>query len=215
MVLLSILIGFTVAASASSSSSLTQACQTAFTQYSGAFEKACFNGQVSSLSQLSTLLNNNNLICTTACSTALSNFKQYVIPACGTQIVYPPSTSAQAAYSWIEIFNTVACVKDSTGANCLTNEISVLQKNGINIGAANIGPQLIDFAEKNPNYVCIPCVGLQINALGGLNDLDSGVSTQVSSFVSSLNSICPTGFNKNGASRVGYLLGLVVPFLMM
>ncbi|KAJ3315254.1 hypothetical protein HDV04_003647 [Boothiomyces sp. JEL0838] len=174
----------TVGSSGGVMGTLPDAC----TQSLSTITTKCYGASSLSTNQIVSAADLDKL-CSSDCSSAVSNFKSN-LGTCGSQIFDPSSnTNGTVLYSYIELINTFACVKDS-GSYCFASEIAAIQAANVSVTGSDAFSNVAQYLTSNLTLLCSNCIQKQFTAISQLNDLDPSIGPSVQSLGTLLNKAC-------------------------
>ncbi|KAJ3274587.1 hypothetical protein HDV01_002472 [Terramyces sp. JEL0728] len=134
---------------------------------------------------------NLDQLCGSDCSSAISTFKS-TLGTCGTVVLDPSSsTNGTLFYSYVELINAFACVKDS-GSYCYTQEMATIQSAGVQVTGPDAFTNVVTYLTSNTTLLCSTCVQKQFTAISSLNDLDASIGPSLQSAGGLLMKACGT-----------------------
>ncbi|KAJ3274837.1 hypothetical protein HDV01_002041 [Terramyces sp. JEL0728] len=156
----------------------------------------------------SQLSNSFNSICSDKCQAALATDIQTVEQACGSIPVYAYWTAKQALSITQALIN-FSCVKDTTGAYCLSSEFSTVS--GLLEGGSSISTIL-----SNTTLSCSKCAYSQIAAVQKVSgNLDAELGPALNASIVQLQGQCSTQYKAYQSSAVPLISGLAALVAML
>ncbi|KAJ3323680.1 hypothetical protein HDV06_001410 [Boothiomyces sp. JEL0866] len=178
----------------------------------------CYSSSSLQTNQIVTPANLDQL-CGSDCGSAISNLKSN-LGTCGSQIFdASSSTNGTLFYSYVELINAFACVKDS-GSYCYTQELASVQSAGVSVTGPDAFSNVVQYLTSNTTLLCSTCIQKQFTAISQLNDLDPSIGPSLQSVAGLLNKACgtattttPTATAKSGAkAAISSFLAILLPF---